>query len=90
MLSTPNILTGVYLLVYNESMFKLRKLPATMNAHQLHLKSGVTYATVLQYMNEPETVKAVDLATLYRILHALELDLSELRFLDVFTTDDLD
>jgi DNA-binding Xre family transcriptional regulator len=68
-------------------MFRLKKLPANMNAHQLHLKSGVTYATVLQYMNTPETVKSVDLKTLYRIMRALDMDLSELRFLDVFTED---
>ena len=70
-------------------MFTLRTLPY-MIPHQLHIKAGVTYATALQYINKPETVSAVDLKTLHKIMRALDMDLSELRFLDVFTTDDLD
>ncbi len=71
--------------IYKGPAFQLRPLISKLNAHQLHLKTGLRYETTLQYINKPETVKAVDLATLYRILKALDLDLSQLAFLDVFT-----
>ena len=55
-----------------------------MNPRQLHLKAGITYEAALQYMNKPETVTMVNLVTLSRILDTLDLDPSELSFLDIF------
>ena len=68
-------------------MLQLKKPPTDMNPRQLHLKAGITYEAALQYMNKPETVSMVNLVTLSRIFKALDLDLSELRFLDVFQED---
>lgn len=47
---------------------RLLEMSGTENAHQLALRSQVSYPTVEKYINRPESIITIDLSVVYSIL----------------------
>ncbi len=68
----------------NKDLFKTDR-----SLTDVHYDTRVAYSAVHRYFNHPEDMRQVRLDTLEAILtKGMGLDLSELRFLDVFTNQD--
>jgi hypothetical protein len=75
-----------------KSRGEILKLGKTPNAHQVSMRSGISWPTVSKYLNEEEAARdemvSVDLAVLYGVLTdglgLTESDAMNLKFGDVF------
>jgi hypothetical protein len=60
------IMTGWRLILKGQQILKMGK--GAENAHQLSLRSGVSYPTVKRYVDTPELVQALDAIVLPTVL----------------------
>lgn len=83
-----SVASGNFRLKGSALLERSREKGRAQNAHQAHLKSEVSWPTVLKYLDQSDKIRLIDTESLYGIivdgLGFSRNELRELSFLDVF------